>query len=297
MTTERTESSRSTSISNRRKPWLAVLLSLLFSGMGFVYCGNLAIGVIYLVLGFVALAAVYSIMLWGPAWMLAIYLPWIIAGLLILGIALWTWQVARRQPIDYVLKWYNKLVVYLLWPIPPILTLLAFQLVIGEYKMYIVPSSAMENCVNVGERLIADLDAYQSDLPDRGDVIIFVWPGDNVTKYIKRCVGIPGDTVRIVDKLVYINGTREPDRPTLKYIDTTDAGVQRIQPSDNRALGTRDNYGPYIVGPRQLFVMGDNRDNSFDSRFWGPVPRRLLVGKAIRIITSPDRSRVGMYIT
>ena len=166
----------------------------------------------------------------------------------------------------------------------------------GSYKTYKMPAASMENVLIPGDRMIADLAAYVNSGPDRGDVVIFIFPVDGVTSYVKRCVGIPGDTVLIADKQLRINGEPFVEPPTIKYIDTTSNGGQVIQPRREGGMSSRDNFGPYVVPADSYFMMGDNRDNSADSRYWGVVSRDMILGRAVRVYYSPDWSRIGQAI-
>ena len=114
--------------------------------------------------------------------------------------------------------------------------------------------------------------------PRRGDVIVFVYPVDPSKDFIKRVIGEPGDTVEVKHKQVLINGA--------KIDDTYGQFVEG--PGDNSRLTPRDNFGPVTVPPDQVFVMGDNRDRSYDSRFWGFVPLDDVRGKAFVIYWSWD---------
>ena len=96
---------------------------------------------------------------------------------------------------------------------------------------------------------------------------MFRYPVDPRQDFIKRCVAVGGQTVSIRDKVVYVDGVRQ-DEPFAVH-------------DDPRMLPGRDNFGPYVVPPGHLFMMGDNRDNSSDSRFWGPLPANLIKGKAM----------------
>ena len=109
--------------------------------------------------------------------------------------------------------------------------------------------------------------------------------------YIKRCVAIEGQKIEIIDKVLYVDGSLFPNSPYVKFIDSLRIQA-RPDPSDN----TRDNWGPYIIPRDCYFMMGDNRDNSSDSRFWGPVHKDLIVGKPKRIYWSRDLSRIGKRI-
>jgi signal peptidase I len=113
--------------------------------------------------------------------------------------------------------------------------------------------------------------------PQRGDVIVFRYPEDEEKDFIKRIVGLPGDVVEIKRKVVHINGAPMDDKGHTQRVDP---GV--IDPHIN----PRDNFGPVTVPQDSYFVMGDNRDQSLDSRFWGFVSADKIKGKAFRIYWS-----------
>ena len=98
--------------------------------------------------------------------------------------------------------------------------------------------------------------------PKPGDLVIFEYPQDPSRDFIKRCIAVEGQTIEIRNKVVYVNGEPYVNPEGVKFMDL------RTQP---KRYSPRDNYGPYMVPPGHVFVMGDNRDNSDDSRFWGPV--------------------------
>ncbi len=176
-------------------------------------------------------------------------------------------------------------------------------------EAYKIPSGSMENTLLVGDFLLANKFIYGAKLPllpyhlpalrepKQSDVIIFKYPGDGKTNYIKRLIATPGQTVEIRNKKVFVDGKEFPFPSHGKF----DAGS--ILPhypgglyapfSFNQFEGStaynRDNFGPFTVPPGALFVMGDNRDNSFDSRFWGTVPRKNVMGKALVIHWSWER--------
>ncbi|MCB2229260.1 signal peptidase I [bacterium] len=180
-----------------------------------------------------------------------------------------------------------------------VLALIIKTSIVEAYK---IPTASMEDTLLVGDFLLANKFVYGAQVPltswklpaisepERGDVVIFIFPGDGVTKYIKRCVGIPGDTIQIKDKVLYVNGKEFPNPPLSKFVDTTDSGEQVIQSRGIGGRKSRDNYGPYIVPSHSYFMMGDNRDNSYDSRYWGPVPEQLILGQAMVIHWSWDES-------
>ena len=127
-----------------------------------------------------------------------------------------------------------------------------------------IPSGSMENTIMTGDRIIGNRLAYIKDDPQRFDVIIFKYPDDESQLFIKRIIGLPGETVEIHDGQIYINGSDTPleDVETKDYMEGT--------------------YGPYTVPEDSYFVMGDNRNNSKDSRFWVNtfVSKDEILGKA-----------------
>jgi signal peptidase I len=121
-----------------------------------------------------------------------------------------------------------------------------------------------------------DINIVSYSKPERGDIIVFKFPKDEKRDFIKRAIGIEGDTVEIKDKIVYINGIPQAE----PYTINKDARIE------TREISPRDNYGPVTVPEGQLLVMGDNRDGSHDSRFWGFVDTKKVKGKAFIIYWS-----------
>ena len=173
-----------------------------------------------------------------------------------------------------------------------VLALLIKTSIVEAYK---IPSQSMEDTLLVGDFLLANKFIYGARVPitnwrlpairdpKPGDVVIFIWPGDGVTKYIKRCVAVEGDTVLIKNKRVYVNGKKFENPEFAKFIDTLPSGKQKIMPRRAGGQDSRDNFGPYIVPRDCFFMMGDSRDNSYDSRYWGAVHRDLILGEAMAI--------------
>ncbi|MBD5541408.1 MAG: signal peptidase I [Lachnospiraceae bacterium] len=127
-----------------------------------------------------------------------------------------------------------------------------------------IPSESMENTIMTGDRIIGSRLAYKTGIPHRYDIIIFRYPDDESVLYIKRIIGLPGDTVYIINGKVYINGSEEP----LDDSFTPEVPV--------------GNFGPYQVPGNCYFVLGDNRNYSFDSRYWKNtfVREDQILGKA-----------------
>ncbi|MFN3323531.1 MAG: signal peptidase I [Bryobacteraceae bacterium] len=172
---------------------------------------------------------------------------------------------------------------------------------------FVVPTGSMENTIMIGDYVIADKLAYAPAGPisrhvlpyrevARGDVVVFRYPLNPNEHYVKRVIGMPGERLRIEDRQVYINGAaleepykihtgpiplpyRDffPDEP-LGYVDTRAEEMLRLHVVD----------GELVIPQGMYFVMGDNRDNSSDSRFWGFVPRENIVGKPSFVLWSFD---------
>jgi len=180
-----------------------------------------------------------------------------------------------------------------------------------------IPSGSMMPTLLVGDFILVNKFAYglrlpvlnkkviDIDEPARGDVVVFRYPKDPSVDYIKRVVGLPGDTVGYYNKVVYINGEPAGQVPAGIYIGTG-SGVPMSGSSKRREqLGEvrhdilvvprkPDMEGEFVVAEGEYFVMGDNRDNSNDSRFWGAVPEENLVGKAFRVWMNWDSANGGV---
>lgn len=155
-------------------------------------------------------------------------------------------------------------------------------------EAYRIPTGSMEDTILVGDFLLANKFIYGVSVPftniripgfedpEQGDIVIFKFPLDPSLNYVKRCIAGPGQVVEIRDKQVYVDGKLYQDDEFTKYSDREIA-----DPSSPQAL--RDNFGPFRVPSGQYFMMGDNRDNSYDSRFWGCVPEENVLGRALFI--------------
>jgi len=167
-----------------------------------------------------------------------------------------------------------------------IVTAVVLALIVRAFiiQSYHIPSESMEDTLLKGDFLFASKFIYGAKVPfidwympavrdpKPGDIVIFKYPGDGSTDYIKRCIAIEGQTIEVKGQKVYIDGV-EQDEDYTKFI---------------YGDRTRRDYGPYVVPEDHIFVMGDNRDNSFDSRFWGPLNKKMLRGKALFIYFSVD---------
>jgi signal peptidase I len=172
---------------------------------------------------------------------------------------------------------------------------------------FVVPTGSMESNILIGDHLFVDKLAYAPPsalgrhlLPykdvQRGDIIVFRFPPEPDKDYVKRVIGLPGDRLHMVDKQVYING-RKLDEPYVQHITSYIEPYRDNFPGEPNMLVSprgldmlRDQVvnGELVVPPGQYFAMGDNRDNSLDSRYWGFVPRDNIRGKPLIVWWSYD---------
>jgi signal peptidase I len=205
------------------------------------------------------------------------------------------WSAGRRKtPRSFVTEWAVTIAIYLF----ATTTLV---------QAYVIPTASMENTVLVGDHMLVDRATYSKPAPGashilpyrdpaRGDVVVFLYPEDIRETYIKRVIGVPGDRIHLDNKQVIRNGKRliEPYTQHIAvysdpYRDNFPLTVQPETTPRGRDMFARYvRNGEVVVPPDALFVMGDNRENSEDSRYWGFVPRSYVVGKPLFIYWSYD---------
>lgn len=171
--------------------------------------------------------------------------------------------------------------------------LIALVLRIFVIQAFRIPTGSMEDTLLVGDFILVDKVTFgpRIDLglfavrlpglrkPRTGDIVVFKYPLDPSKDFVKRLIAGPGQKVEIVDRNVYVDGVLFPDPPKSKHIDG------HVLPE---GYSNRDNFGPVTVPDGQFFFMGDNRENSKDSREWGYVPEEYIKGKALIIYLSWD---------
>ncbi len=155
------------------------------------------------------------------------------------------------------------------------------------FRTFFIPSGSMENTLLVGDHLAVNRYVYgpaptrlerallPAREPRRGDIVVFRSVERPSEDLVKRLIGLPGDVIVVRNKTLVLNG-QAVDEPYTTHDDALIGGVT----SRNPKRMERDQFGPYQVPPGHYFVMGDNRDESYDSRFWGPLPRTYLKGRA-----------------
>ncbi len=267
-------------IDKPRKWWLAGLLSTITIGLGHIYSGQLRKGIIlYLIQGLIF--ALFFLFLVHYPNIFLIIATIILGFTYFISVIIDAIRSAKQNSGSYFLKKYNRWYVYL------VIVLLA-NFLIQPYaetfikenavKAYKIASGAMSPTLLGGDRILINRHIYQTSEPQKGDIIVFSPPHEPSKDFVKRLVGTEGDVVEIKNKQLFINGITQIEN----YIINID---NRILSAD---INSRDNFGPVTVPDNHLFFLGDNRDNSYDSRFWGFVNRDKAKGKVIYLYWSWD---------
>jgi signal peptidase I len=177
-----------------------------------------------------------------------------------------------------------------------ILALFIRTFVVQAFK---IPTGSMENNLLIGDHLLVNKlvfgptrTAFERTLMPvgtikRGDVIVFKYPEEPDRDFIKRVIGLPGETLEVREKKVYING-KPLDEPYVHFLQPPSTSSEL---SEVTSFDVRERYGPVAIPADQYFMMGDNRDNSQDSRYWGFLSRDLIKGKALVIYWSYESGR------
>ena len=209
-----------------------------------------------------------------------------------------------RRAVRVLWEWTRSIVVAF------ILFLVVRTFAVEAFK---IPTSSMERTLLVGDFLLVNKAVYGAEIPatglhlpafeepERGDVVVFNPPHDPGRNYVKRVVGAPGDTLEMQDKALFVNGTRQME-PYARHLDRSGDAVHpamswqygyligELHASHDEYRPSRDNWGPLVVPEGKYFVLGDNRDNSEDSRYWGFVDRGAIRGRPVFVYYSFDPS-------
>jgi len=269
----------------KRRPIVALFLSLLTFGLGQIYNGQLKKAVsFYLAECLLVATLLFSDLFFSFFGMIMFLLIGFSIGLFSMLEALWSAIRLKGISLKKYNRWYYYLgIIFLnLFIIAPI-TESVFKPDL-PIKAYRIPSGAMSPAIEIGDHIVVNKKAFEKHSPKRGDIVVFQYPVDPSQDFIERVVGLPGEILEMRNKKVFVNN-RLLEEP---YVRHTDPHIIPAQ------VGPRDNFGPITVPDNSLFVMGDNRDESFDSRFWGFVDASALKGRALYIYWSKSKSRIGM---
>ncbi|HET9425981.1 MAG TPA: signal peptidase I [Gemmatimonadaceae bacterium] len=213
-------------------------------------------------------------------------------------------QVNRRSPLAFFWEWTK------VFQVAVLVFLLIRTFLVEAFK---IPSGSMEHTLLVGDFLLVNKLVYGAEVPftdkrlprlrtpQAGDVIVFDYPRDLSKNFVKRLVGMPGDTVEMRDGVLFRNGTRVTEAYAERADGDYDSPEEEFQWQREYLIRppgappaayhpSRNNWGPLVVPPKSYFVLGDNRDNSLDSRYWGFVADSLVKGQPFVIYYSyaPD---------
>ncbi|MBS1493743.1 MAG: signal peptidase I [Bacteroidetes bacterium] len=328
-----------------RKPWLAVLLDYLFTGLGYFYIGQVKLAIMWAVLYPLMILAVVLIALELPSRINVIFLSSAFITIPLIRL-IDVFKNAKKEK-DYILKPFNKVKFYILY----VVIIMIYGLIIDSfsgYKHYRFPTASMESSIYPNDYFFARMNKSH----ERNDIVIHYpaihFEDEENVPYVKRIIGMPGDTIKISNKIVYINGEKEKNTAEYSYDKVNrepDFANPRIYPKG--AKWNEDNYGPlyipkagdvifldsvnimfwkkiilregnvktkdeavkesyitsvlkggkFAIKNNYYFMMGDNRNNSLDSRFTGLVIEDDILGQPKFVYFNPDKmERIGLLI-
>lgn len=267
-----------------RKWWIAGLLSLLEPGLGQIYNGQALKGIIFILLQLLlipflllSLNSAYVVIFLGFMVLITFVYYIIVIGDAVI--------YAKKSGFDYRLKRYNKILVYLGIVLGLTVFSNSLKLVIKNnyIQAYKIPAGSMEPTLLIGDHILVDRSATARN-PNRGDLVVFEYPEDPSKDFVKRVVAVGGDIVAIRNKELYVNN-RQINEGYIVHKE-----INLIPASEN----PRDNFGPATVPTGSYFMMGDNRDRSYDSRFWGCVQKSKIKGTVRNIYWSWDNDKASV---
>lgn len=273
-----------------RNPFIAALLSLLAPGLGQIHNGKGALGLVFFLVSF-ALPFLWGVSGWPRHF--SGFVAYVIAAIIFWLFIIVHAFIQARRIRETELKKYQTTGVYVFFIIISLgLTIFVpariwmSSLGVSPYKF---STASMMPTLQMDDLLMTNPKAYDGPAPKRGALVVFVYPRDPTKQFLKRVIATEGETIEINNKQVVIDG--EPLQESYKiHVDTH---INTKSDSSNYEDVIRDNYGPVTVPPGHCFVMGDNRDNSMDSRFWGFLPLANIKGQALYIYWAKDIKRIG----
>ena len=245
-------------------PVQAVLLSVFGFGLGYVYVGRMRLAFVY----FGALLGVFAVAGWTRLVLhpVAVYALAVVALSITLFVLIHCAMLAISNR-SAAAKTYNRGWVYVVWIIASMVlaeVMLQSRASIFGYEPFHVPATSMAPTIKQGDFLMTDTWRYDRSAPDIGELVVFGLPTDPRIKYVKRVVGLPGDSIEIRDDILYRNG------------EAIDEPYILVSPGGSTGMS---NFGPVVTPDDHFFMLGDNRHRSRDSRFIGAISRSLLHGR------------------
>lgn len=267
--------------SKPRKLWIAGLLTILIIGLGHLYSGRVQKGVFLYIGQYVALMVCVILILIFPSLL-------VLAACVVLGVAYFIYSIvdsvlcAKGTKPTYHLKKYNRWYVYLgIFFVCSFIVQPAVSHTIKTYwaQAYKIPSGAMKPTLMPGDHILVRKGLAVKDGVQKGDIVVFPYPEDPSKSFIKRVIGLGGQRIEVKEKNVIINNEIIGE-PYKIHMDSRDIPEHH---------STRDNMPSVVIPDDSVFLMGDNRDNSHDSRFWGTVKKSSIAGKAAVVYWSWDK--------
>ncbi len=272
-----------------RKWWVAGLMTLVRLGLGQLYNGQLNKAILFVLIEYCFVSLMFYVAFISVIAFLSLAVIGAICYIFVLLDAI---LVAKKNSTDYLPKKFNNIYVYAAIVIA-LSTINYFYIdyvknnIIESFKF---SSSSMSPTILNGDRIIVDR-SVSARSPKRGDIVIFEYPENPEKNFLKRVVAIGGDNVELRNSALYVNGNVVVE-PYVKQPD-----------SNENITNSRENYGPAVVPNNSYFVLGDNRDNSQDSRYFGFISHDKIKGTVRSIYWSWDKSnhmirwdRIGMQI-
>ncbi|MHC4424574.1 MAG: signal peptidase I [Planctomycetota bacterium] len=302
---------------SRRKPWLAVVLSLIMPGVGHIYCGRFVKGLVLAFLSCMLVPVIFGALSVSRS---SVRIAAIIASLL-MSLGIWlvaiidSWYIAKHTADSCTLKDYNRWYVYVLLILMGTgsSTQIAFNVRATLLEAFRVPVASNYPTIVPNDRFLANKLAYKDKDPKRGELVVFLNPENRRINYIKRVVAIAGDTVEIKDGELYVNDEKLQrqmlPQSTLDNIRIKVEG-EPLEGDVYCEINGDVKYKIFMAGPphdeassdfakmtvpeHHCFVLGDNRNLSRDSRHFGPIPLGTIKGRAEYLYwPALDWSRIG----
>jgi signal peptidase I len=280
-----------TARARRRIPVLALCLSLYAPGLGQLYNGQLWRGLV--------LAAAFSVAALPLSFVAGLLrtffglLSFLVAFAIFLAVYIFVVVDALRgaaKTKEFRLRPYNKWFVYIgiiaafhFIPWPPDLQKQGLK---NTLQTYVMKGVSMAPTLALEDRIVVDVKYYESRRPTIGDIVVFPRPDKATRTVIDRVVAVEGESVEFRDKTVYVNGKKIAD----PWGRSSDNEILSAEVSE------RDKMSPVRIPDGFVFVLGDNRDSNFDSRFFGPVKRETILGKPLYIYWAKKITRLGMTV-
>ncbi|HZU37705.1 MAG TPA: signal peptidase I [Gemmataceae bacterium] len=277
--------------STGRKRWVAVVLSLLATGLGHIYCGHIVTGLMLFLVSLLFAPVAVVVALLHPSTAMLIGL--IASFLAVIGIYLFAvvdaYGLARRQREEYVPRDYNRAVVYVLFILvgvsyPPVIV---HYLRSDVFEAFVIPTASEAPNILPGDRVLVNKLVLRGRYPQRGDVVVFHPPHNPRQNWIKRIIGLPGDTIAVRGNELYVNGKKlERDRVPAASLPSESQGEVFMESNGGRrylvqfspTAKATANLAEKKVPEAMCFVLGDNRNDSSDSRDFGFVPLGDVLG-------------------